>query len=46
MAALVGAILRLPAVQQKLAASERGSRYLGCMMQRMVERASRLPLRL
>ncbi|QXE90671.1 4Fe-4S dicluster domain-containing protein [Geomonas subterranea] len=46
MAAIVGAILRLPAVKQKLAASELGSRYLGALMQRLAERASRMPLRL
>ncbi|GFO65516.1 4Fe-4S binding protein [Geomonas paludis] len=46
MAALVGAILRLPAVKQKLAASELGSRYLGGIMQRVAERSSRMPLRL
>ena len=46
MAALIGAILRLPAVKQKLAASDLGSRYLGSMMQRVAERSSRMPLRL
>jgi ferredoxin len=46
MAAIVGAILRLPAVKQKLATSQLGSRYLCGLMERLTERSSRPPLRL
>lgn len=46
MAAIVGAILRLPAVKQKLATSQLGSKYLCGLMERLSQRSSRPPLRL
>jgi len=42
LAAVVGAILRLPAVKQALAKSQLGSRYLDTMIQRHGERYGRL----